>query len=126
MKRTVARLLVAVLTIGPALPAAHASDDRKEARHSGTVVRVDLRGRWLKVEEVGPWRGPGTPPIERLIVLTSETTARLIRPTRPHSGNMPRTMPLDPLELWPGDFVTVVIRPAAGASVAVSINVVRP
>jgi hypothetical protein len=124
MKSTLAALVMAALVSSAGVaPAGETGPGRRVVKHSGTVVGMDLRGRWVRVEEMGPWRGPGTGAIEHLIVLTPQTRARLLgRPAGTRSA-----VPLDPLELWPGDFVTVVTRPTgAGASVAVWLDVIRP
>jgi hypothetical protein len=64
--------LSAILLAGPAWAAGAET-------HSGAVGAVDLQRHTVTLEEMGPWRGPGTVPTRRSIRFTPETAVTLVR-----------------------------------------------
>jgi hypothetical protein len=98
-----------------------------EARHSGTVVRVD--DDELVIREMGTWTGSGSGVAERRVTLAADTATQLVRrePGAAERTSRPgwKSIAMRPEDIRPGDFVTVTTR-KAGGDVAVSIEVLRP
>ena len=122
MARRITCALVAFLVLaGPALAA-------EGERHSGRVVEVRPDGK-LVLEEMGPWKGPGTGLARRTFDLAPNTAVREVRPKGTWDPNdvIPGydVRPFDLTQIKLGDFVTVITggdrRP-----VDVTLDVVRP
>jgi len=121
MARRITCALVALLVLGgPALAA-------EGERHSGRVVDVRPDGK-LTLDEMGPWKGPGTGLAQRTFDLPPNTAVREVRPKGTWDPNDATpgydVRPVDLTQIKPGDFVTVITggdrRP-----VAVTLDVVR-
>ena len=115
-----------ILIAGPALAA-------ETETHSGTVTAIDPGRDALTLQEMGPWRGPGTSLVNRAIVVTPDTTVDLVERS---SAERPAAAPAWPggyvespmsiTQLQPGDFATITVIRQGGEAVAESIDVVRP
>ena len=121
MARRITFALVALLVLaGPALAA-------EGERHSGRIVEVRPDGK-LVLEEMGPWKGPGTGLVRHTFDLAPNSAVGEVRPKGTWDPNdaMPGydVRPVDRTQIKPGDFVTVITggdrRP-----VAVTLDVVR-
>lgn len=121
MTRTIVfTLVVALLTCGvPALAA------EGEGKISGRLVEIRPDGK-LVIEEQGPWLGPGTGLVTRIVDLSPGTSIRVVRPTGKWepSDAVPgyEMRPADYRVLKPGDFVTVT---TGGRSAAVAVDVMQ-
>ncbi len=122
MTRGITFALVALLVLAGAALAAEGE------RHSGRVVEVRPDGK-LVVEEMGPWKGPGTGLMRRTFDLAPNTAVREVRPKGTWDPNDVMlgydVRPFDLTQIKPGDFVTVI---TAGdrRPVDVALDVVRP
>jgi hypothetical protein len=123
-RRVLLLMLVPPLVVGPAVVAWAAET------HSGTVIAIDLDRHTLSLQEMGPWKGPGTEPMNRSITLTPDTTVALVArsATAPPSGWPGGYVesPSSPDALRAGDFATVTVAHRDHRTVATSIDVVRP
>ena len=61
-------------------PASEIGTPTAESRISGLVREIRPDGK-LVLEEQGPWKGPGTGVISRVVTLTPDTMIRVVRPT---------------------------------------------
>jgi hypothetical protein len=114
-------VLGGVLMASPAVAA-------ETALHTGTIVGTNTKSGTVTIEEMGPWRGPSTQPVEREFHLTSSTVVELaFRKAEPggHTG-MFVDRPLAATDLRPGDYATVTVAREDGKSVATKIEIVRP
>jgi hypothetical protein len=115
-------LLLSLLT-GPAAPVAAAPAG---ARHSGSVVFIDAERGVLILDEVGPWRaGKGRALTTRLTIdLTMDTKVNtFIRINVPdHFAGEFIEVPLEAVDVTPGDVVTIDCRHEAGRLVAVTVT----
>lgn len=123
-RRVLLMMLVPPLVFGPAVVAWAAET------HSGTVTAIDPDRHTLTLQEMGPWKGPGTEPVTRSITLTSYTTVGVVArsETAPPSG-WPGGYVESPASLealHAGDFATVTVAHRDHRTVATSIDVVRP
>jgi hypothetical protein len=124
MLRTVLLLACSTFLItGPALAAAAET-------HSGTVSAIDRGRHGLTLEEMGPWKGPGTGMVKRSITLAPDTKLELVRRT---TGTTPDgwaggyvESALAPTQLRVGDFAAVKVVHHGRRAVAVSVEVIRP
>jgi hypothetical protein len=121
MARRITCALVALLVLGgPALAA-------EGERYSGRVVDVRPDGK-LTLEEMGPWKGPGTGLARRTFDLPPNIAVREVRPKGTWDPNdaMPGydVRPVDLTRIKPGDFVTVITG-GDRRSVDVTLDVVR-
>jgi hypothetical protein len=121
-----ARATVGLLAILVAGPAGAATVET----HSGAVRAVDLERHTVTIEEMGPWRGPGSHPTRRSIRFTTKTTVDLVRrPVTPPPGRWPGGYVESPStmgEVRPGDFVSATVTRHDGRITARAIDVVRP
>jgi len=119
---SIALALAAALTAAPALAVGTET-------HSGTLTAIDPSKHMLTLEEMGPWRAPGTGLIAWRILLSPATTVELVRRSKqPVDGAWPGgyvDSPLTPTQLHPGDFVTIWVTRHGSQLTAVSIDVVR-
>lgn len=119
---SIAFALAAALTAAPALAVGTET-------HSGTLTAIDPSTQTLTLEEMGPWRGPGTGLIAWRIVLSPATKVELIRRSKqPVDGGWPGgyvDSPLTPTQLHPGDFATIRVTRRGRERTATSIDVVR-
>jgi hypothetical protein len=117
--------LVLVVLLVSAVPAL-AGDS--EGRISGRLLEIRPDGK-LVIEEQGPWKGPGTGLVKRMVDLTPSTAIRVVTPTGrwDSTTNMPGydIQAADFTALHVGDFVTVNMA-ADRSSVAASLDVARP
>jgi hypothetical protein len=123
IRATVLVGLSAILLAGPAWAAGAET-------HSGDVGAVDLQRHTVTLEEMGPWRGPGTAPTRRSIRFTPETAVTLVqRSATPTPRGWPGGYAESSLAMTavrPGDFVSVTVTRHDGRVIARSIEVVRP
>ena len=122
-RRVMLMMLVPPLVFGPAVVASAET-------HSGTVTAIDRDRHTLTLQEMGPWKGPGTEPVSRSITLTPDTTVGVVArsETAPPSG-WPGGYTESPASrdaLRTGDFATVTVAHRDHRTVATSIDVVRP
>lgn len=121
-----ARAMVGLLPILLAGPAWAATVET----HSGAVRAVDLERHTVTVEEMGPWRGPGSHSTRRSIRFTTKTSVDLVqRSVAPPPGGWPGGYVESPStmgEVRPGDFVSVTATRHDGRITARAIDVVRP
>ena len=121
MARRMTFALVALLVLaGPALAA-------EGERHSGRIVEVRPDGK-LVLEEMGPWKGPGTGLVRHTFDLAPNTAVGEVRAKATWEPNdvMPgyEVRPLDLTQIKPGDFVTVIT--GGDRRAAATLDVVRP
>lgn len=101
----------------------------EERRDSGTLVKVAPDGASIVLEEMGPWRGPGTGLVTRSIHIPSRAPISLLA----HTGRWDdrtatpgwSSTALALSNLRPGDFVTVTLENGRRGE-AVALQVVRP
>ena len=117
--------LVLVVLLVSAVPAL-AGDGN--GRISGRLLEIRPDGK-LVIEEQGPWKGPGTGVVKRMVDLTPSTAIRVVTPTGrwDSTTNMPGydVQSSDFTALHLGDFVTVNMG-GDRSSVAASLDVARP
>ena len=94
-------------------------------RHSGRVL--DVRDGTLVMEEMGPWLGPNTGLVTRSFALAPNAMVRVIRPTAHWTTDASpgyEARVIDPRQLRPGDYVTVVTRGdgASGTTIEVMLT----
>jgi hypothetical protein len=116
----VCTLVAALLACGvPALAA------EGEGKISGKLLEIRPDGK-LVIEEQGPWLGPGTGLVTRIVDLSPGTSIRVVRPTGRWEPNdaVPgyEMQPADFRALKPGDFVTVT---TGGRAAAVAVDVMQ-
>jgi len=96
-------------------------------RHSGRIVEVRPDGK-LVLEEMGPWKGPGTGLVRHTFDLAPNTAVGEVRAKATWEPNdvMPgyEVRPLDLTQIKPGDFVTVTT--GGDRRAAATLDVVRP
>jgi hypothetical protein len=124
-------LLVLMLAapVGAAAGSRTSPDSAAERRDSGIVVKVEPDSASIVLEEMGPWRGPGTGLVTRSIHIASRAPIRLITPTG-HWDDRTATpgwssTALALSSLRPGDFVTATLDNDRRDE-AVALQVVRP
>lgn len=114
--------LFALLVLAGPAPAAEGE------RHSGRIVEVRPDGK-LVLEEMGPWKGPGTGLVRHTFDLAPNTAVGEVRPKGTWDPNdvMPGydVRPLDLTWVKPGDFVTVMTG-GGQRTVAAALEIVRP
>lgn len=96
-------------------------------KHVGVVVAADRSQ--VTIDEMGPWRGPGTEPVRHVFRLTGATKVALAERTREGNDGWPWAFNEQWLrrgDLRPGDFVTITTEGHGDNSVAVSVLAVRP
>lgn len=106
--------------------AGRVSATEAEGRISGRLLDIRPEGK-LVIEEQGPWTGPGTGVITRMVDLTPDTSIRVVRSSgRWDTDSSPGydVQSADFTVLRPGDFVTVQTG-GDRSSVAVSLEVMR-
>ena len=117
--------LVLVVLLVSAVPAL-AGDGN--GRISGRLLEIRPDGK-LVIEEQGPWKGPGTGVVKRMVDLTPSTAIRVVTPTGrwDSTTNMPGydVQSSDFTALHLGDFVTVNMG-GDRSWVAASLDVARP
>jgi hypothetical protein len=122
MARRIAFSLIALLVLAGSALAAEGE------RHSGRIVEVRPDGK-LVLEEMGPWKGPGTGLVRHTFDLAPNTAVGEVRAKAAWDPNdvMPGhdVRPLDLTQIKPGDFVTVVTN-GNRRSGAIALDVVRP
>ena len=126
-------LIAVLLATTPAVAADGAAQTSEngslnsQSRISGLVREIRPDGK-LVLEEQGPWKGPGTGVITRVVDLTPSTTIRVIRETGRWEGNESEpgyeVRTADFTALHPGDFVTVRTT-GDRSSIAAALDVVR-
>jgi hypothetical protein len=127
MTRTVLVCALAGFVVsGSALATPEASPEEK---HSGVIVAVAPDAHTITLNEMGPWTGPDSQPVQRTLELTPSTTIQLDSRAADarDAGGWPGAFQASALraaDLHPGDFVTVTIE--RGKPIADSIAVVRP
>jgi hypothetical protein len=122
MKRTLPFALAGLLLAAPLAAA------QPDGRISGRLLDIRPEGK-LVIEEQGPWQGPGTGVVTRMVQLTPGTSIQVVRPT----GQWEATdgspgyevRSADFTVLRAGDYVTVRTGDVR-SSVAVSLEVMRP
>ena len=98
-------------------------------KHSGVIVAADPYQRTITIEEMGPWRGPGTAPARRVFQITPGTRVALAERTPDGSLGWPWAFTeraLEPSDLRAGDYVTIEVEPQGKRAVAVQVQAVRP
>jgi hypothetical protein len=114
-------VLGGVLMASPAVAA-------ETALHSGAIVGTSTKSGSITIEEMGPWHGPGTRPVQREFHLTPSTVVELAF-RKPEPGGHPGMFidrPLTASDLRPGDYATVTVEREDGKAVATKIEIVRP
>jgi len=117
IRRLSLALVVLLVSAAPVLAA------DSEGRISGRLLEIRPDGK-LVIEEQGPWKGPGTGVVKRMVDLTPSTTIRVVTPTG--TGTVPGydIQSADFTALQVGDFVTVNTG-GDRSSVAASLDVMR-
>jgi hypothetical protein len=113
-----AALMAVVHVTSPAFADQHAA-----GRVSGQVIELRTDGR-LVVAEQGPWQGPGTGVVTRILDLTPGTAVRAVRPTgKWESDSSPgwEVRQMSVKDVKPGDFVTVVTDGTRRKAVALDV-----
>jgi hypothetical protein len=115
---------LAVLLVEPHIVSAAANDT---VTHSGTVLAIDVRGRRLVFEEIGPWRA------HRGVMQTIRRTVELVPATRFTFASRTDAPcdsvgawvegPLDPVFLEVGDAITIECRHEGARLIAVKVIV---
>jgi hypothetical protein len=121
MRRTLSLAFVALLLSSVGVATADT-----EGRVSGRLLEIRPDGK-LVIEEQGPWKGPGTGIVTRMVDLTPGTSIRVVSPTgRWETDASPgyESQSADFTVLRTGDFVTVQTG-SDRSSVAASIEVMR-
>jgi hypothetical protein len=123
MRRTISCAFVALLLASASVAAA-----QSDGRISGRLLEIRPDGK-LVIEEQGPWKGPGTGLVTRMVDLTPGTSIRVVTPTgrwettEASPGYEYRSA--DFTALRAGDFVTVHTG-SDRASVAAALEIMRP
>jgi hypothetical protein len=132
MKLGVGILLLMLMVAAPvgAVAGSRTSPDSAEARRdSGIIVKVAPDSASIVLQEMGPWRGPGTGLVTRSIHIASRAPIRLLAPTgRWDDGTATpgwSSTALALSSLRPGDFVTATLENGR-LDEAVALQVVRP
>ena len=116
-------VLVGATIAGPAF----ASDT---SLHSGVIASSDLTTHNLRLEQMGPWRGEGTKPYTRSIVLSPETKFEMV--TRAQGPNPQGWIggyvesPLAASAVRPGDFANVTVAHDGKSPEATMVEIVKP
>jgi hypothetical protein len=121
-----ATVIIAVAGLVTGTPAV--AQEPGDVRHSGVIARIVADGRTIVLEEMLAWQGDDDPGIvRRFIRLGPDTSIRLVERTDEWSESRAsrKAEMLDTGELWPGDFVTVIL-PGDMPSPAVGLEVFRP
>lgn len=126
---TMTRLPLSILVLAGASLAspAFASDT---SVHPGVIASIDLTTHTLRLEQMGPWRGEGTKPYTRSIVLSPET--KFERVTRARGPNPQGWIggyvesPLAASAVRPGDFANVTLARDRQSPEATTVEIVRP
>jgi hypothetical protein len=117
MRRTVS-IVVLILALALVVPTLVAA---AEERHSGTVIALERAAGTVLIEELTASNGPTPRAVRRTVKLAPDTRIAL----QAQTPDGYKSVPMSPVDLRPGDFVTVVGSGDGRLMQASALDVVR-